>query len=214
MTVTEVALLRLQPNITIHNTNIRSKLAHAKKVMQDYTGHTFYYFQQVQDSACIYVLGEWESLDQHWNEFIPSAENQEVLESLKGLMTVERLLHIDTTHADLPLPKTDPMRDRALQDDPVMAIVRYFVKDEKKADFEENYTAKKQHLQDFVAKGTIGGGWRVDTENNKDEWVLLCSFKSVQEDEDSMRTGGFEKYGQIEEHIDGADIKYAKLLDI
>jgi hypothetical protein len=214
MTVTEVALLRLQPNISIHDTNIRSKLAHAKKVMQDFTGHTFYYFQQVQDFACIYILGEWESLDQHLTEFIPSAENQDVLESLKGLVTVEWLLHIDAPHANLPLPKTATMRNSALQDDLTMVIVRCFVRNGKKADLEETYPENKQHLQEYVAGGIIGGGWRVERENNKDELILFYSFKSVQQVEEPAIMGAFENDGQIQEHIDGIDVKYVKLLDI
>jgi hypothetical protein len=56
MTITEIALLHLSQDITIDDADVRSKLVHAKSVMQNYTGRTFYYLQQVEDPTYIYIL--------------------------------------------------------------------------------------------------------------------------------------------------------------
>lgn len=210
MPVTEIALLRLAQNVAIDDDNLCSKLAHAKTVMQDYTGRTFYYLQQVEDPTYIYIIGEWKSLDQHMNEFIPSSDNQAVLEKLKDLLTVEWLLHIDTPHEYLPLPRADAAKSKA----PVYAIGRHFIKDGQQAQFQWMFEEQKHHLQDFVTEGSIGGGWRVDGEGSKDEWVLLTPWTSVEQHFAFAETGGFAGYSKILQHIDGAEIKHAHILDI
>lgn len=210
MTVTEIALLHLSPDVTLDDVNLRSNLAHAKTIMQSYTGRTFYYLQQIEDPMCIYILGEWESLDQHMNDFIPGSDNQALLKSLKGLISVEWLLHINVPHANLPLPIADTNKQRA----PVYGIVRHFIISGQRDQFQQTFDAQKCYLQEFVTEGKIGGGWRVDKEDDKDEWVLLTPWRSVQQHHEFAETDGFEKYGNIREYIQNADIKHARVLDI
>lgn len=210
MTITEIALLHLSPDVTIDDTNFRSKLAHAKTVMQDYTGRTFYYLQQVEDPTYIYIIGEWDSLNQHMNDFIPGTENQTVLESLKGLMSVDWLLHIDVPRVDLPLPGPSTDKRKAA----VYGIVRHFVEVGQNERFQQTFDAEKHHLQDFVTEGTIGGGWRVDGEEDKEEFVLLTPWTSIEQHHAFAETDGFDEYGKIREHIEGAEIKHARILDI
>jgi heme-degrading monooxygenase HmoA len=214
MTITEIALLHLASSITVENADLRSALAHAKAVMEGYTGNNFYYFQQIEDPSYIYIFGEWESLDQHMNHFIPGAENQALLELLKDRMTVDWLLHANVSHADLPLPKTDAGLAKACSGEVVLSVARHFVKEGGKKLFEGRFEANKHYLQDYITEGTMGGGWRIDTEGGKDEWVLLCPFRDVQQHLDFAKTESFEHYGQIRECIDGAEIKHVKLLDI
>nr|AHG26151.1 dimeric alpha-beta barrel [Shiraia sp. slf14] len=214
MVVTEIALLRLWSGVVIGNADLKSKLAHAKKVMQDYTGRQFYYYQQIEDPSCIYIIGEWESLDQHMNHFIPSRDNQSVLESLKDLLAVEWLQHIDVSHIDLPLPKTEDEKATIHRHELVLSIVRHFVKDGEKEKFQETFETNKHHLQDFITLGNMGGGWRVDKEDSKEEWVVFCPWSSVEQHQAFASTEGFAKYGQIRGHIDGAEIKHARFLEI
>jgi quinol monooxygenase YgiN len=211
MTITEIALLSLPSGVTSINADLRAKLANAKKVMQDFAGRTFYYLQQCEDPSHIYIIGEWESLDQHMNDFIPSEANQALLESLKDELSVVWLLHIDTQHADLPLPKTDVTSAETF---PVLSIGRHFVKNGAKEGFRESHESNRRYLQDYLTEGNMGGGWRVDKEDGKDEWVLLCPFINVQQDLDFANTDDFEKYWRMRVHIDSAEIKHAKILDI
>jgi quinol monooxygenase YgiN len=214
MTITEIALLHLTSSATIEDVTLRSVLAQAKAVMQDYTGNTFYYFQQIEDPSYVYIFGEWESLDQHMNHFIPSAANQALLESLKDKVAVHWLLHANVSHADLPLPKSDDEMAEARRGELVLSVARHFVKEGKKQTFQETSEAKKHYLQDYITKGTMGGGWRIEVEGGKDEWVLLCPYTDVQEHLDFAKTEAFEHYAQIREYIDGAEIKHVKLLDV
>lgn len=210
MTVTEIALLRLSSGVSHNDTNLLSKLAQAKTIMQNYTARTFYYLQQVEDPTYIYVIGEWESLGQHMDDFIPGSDNQAVLESIKGLISVDWLLHIDVSHSDLPLASTGTNK----QKDSVYAISRHFVKNGQRGDFWHTFDTEKYHLQDFVTNGKIGGGWRVDKEGGKDEWVLLTPWTSVRQHHAFAETDGFVEYGKIREYIEGVEIKHARILDI
>lgn len=210
MPITEIALLHLSSDVTIDDAALRSKLAHAKTVMQNYTGRSFYYLQQVEDPTYIYIIGEWESLDQHMNDFIPSDDNQALLESLRGLLNVEWLLHIDAPHTDLPLPEANASKQKA----PVLAIGRHFVKDGQKEQFKQTFDEKKHHLQAFVTEGRLGGGWRIDNDKDEDEWVLLTPWESVEQHFAFAKTDGFKEYSKIIGYIKGAEIKHARILDI
>jgi quinol monooxygenase YgiN len=214
MAVTEVALLRILPGGTAEDPKLRSNLAYAKDVMQRYTNNTFYYFQQIEDPSYIYIIGEWESLDQHMNRFIPSAGNQALLERLKDQLTVEWLLHADVSHASLPLPKTEAEMTNAREGKLAMSVGRHFVKDGQRENFQNTFDANRAKLQDYVTEGTIGGGWRVDKEDDKAEWFLMCPWTSVEQHLDFAKTEDFQKYAQIKERLESADVKHAKLLDI
>ena len=214
MAITEVALLHLSSGLTIENGDLRAKLAHAKKVMQHYTTRTFYYLEQIEDPSYIYIIGEWDSLEQHLDHFIPGQENQAVLKSLKDEVSVNWLIHIDAPHTNLPLPKNNTERTRAHNGELVWSIVRHFVRESEKDSFKQALKANKHHLQEFVTEGTIGGGWRVDAQDPEAEFVLVCPWTRVEQHSEFAETEGFVKYGQIREYITGAEIKHARLLDI
>lgn len=207
MVVTEIALLRLKSGIDVYSEDLRAKLSEARMVMQNYTKRNFYYFLQIEDPALVYIIGEWDSLDQHVNHFINSDANQELLENLKDDIVVEWLLHVDTTHANLPLPRDTKGKN-------VISIVRHFVKDGEKNSFADTYEANKEYLQAFVTEGVVNGGWRADRDGEQEEWVLLCPWKDVEQHHAFAQTDGFEKYSRIREHISGAEINHAELLDI
>ncbi|KAH7080612.1 hypothetical protein BKA63DRAFT_247956 [Paraphoma chrysanthemicola] len=214
MSVTEIALLRLSSEASLNDAELRSKLVHAKTVMQDFTGRSFYYFEQIEDTSKVYIVGEWESLDQHMSSFIPSEANQALLEALKDDLTVEWLLHVDVSHGSLPLPKSESDKAKALRGEAVISVVRHFIKTGEKSNFQQTFEENKQYLQEFLTEGALGGGWRIDKEDGKDEWMLLCPWTNVKQHGDFASNPGFDKYGQIRGYLDGAEIKHAKLLDI
>ncbi|KAF2189836.1 hypothetical protein K469DRAFT_562705 [Zopfia rhizophila CBS 207.26] len=219
MAITEIALIRLLPPTTVDDPLLQSKLAHAKYVMENFTGRRFYYMHQVEDPSLLYVIGEWDSLKQHMEQFIPSADNQALLESLKDQLTVEWLLHIDAPHSELPLPKSKTTsQDKSQYTNEtgtlVYSIGRHFVKAGEKDKFKETFENKKHYLQDYATEGTIGGGWRVDKKELKEEFVLFCPWKDVEQHMSFAKTDGFEKYAKVRDFIDGAEIKHVKIIDI
>ena len=173
--------------------------------------------QQLEDPACIYVIGEWDSLDQHMNDFIPSDANQSLLETLKDKLTVSWLLHLDIPHASLPLPTSPSQLEQAHAGEGslIWSIGRHFIKTASRSAFTTTFETNKHFLSDFVTEGAIGGGWRIDKEaSDKEEFVLFCPWKSREQHGEFASTKGFQEYAKIRESIEGAEIKHVRLLDI
>jgi hypothetical protein len=86
MTVTELAILPLTHPLTKEShflpSSLIQKLLTAKSVLETASGHSFYYFQQIEDPSIIYILGAWDSVTAH-HTFLPSSENQKLLELFK-----------------------------------------------------------------------------------------------------------------------------------
>lgn len=214
MPVTEVALCRLSPGITIENPELRSKLAHAKTVMQNYTGRRFHLLQHIHDPSDVFIIGEWDSLDQHMNDFIPGQANQEIVKGLEHLMTVEWLLHIDASQADLPFPKTDAEQHKAVQEGAVISVMRYSVRAGQREKFQEETEINFRILEGFITGGTAGSGWRIDKWLDKEEWLLFMPWKNQEQQEEFLRWENVSKFAPPGGCMYGVEIKHAIILDI
>jgi quinol monooxygenase YgiN len=197
MTVTELALLQLKNGL---NEKVKRVLGKAKKAMQDYSGRTFYYLQQIEDPACIYVLGEWESLEQHYDGFIPSKLNQDLLEELKDEIEISWLSHLDEPVSDIPL------------DASVLSLGRHIITASNREAFANCFAENKKFLDAFVTEGKATGGWKLDEGRENEEFVLLAPWKEVQQHGEFGKSEGFKEYFKIKEFIAEADIKHVKVL--
>ncbi|KAI4677974.1 uncharacterized protein J4E84_008921 [Alternaria hordeiaustralica] len=216
MPITELALLHLTPGTTPESPTLRTNLSHAKTVLQNYTNRAFYYMQQISDPSCIYVVGEWDSLDQHLNDFIPSAENQALLESLKDYITVDsNLEHLDVPNAELPLPRGGREMERARRGEVVWSITHYTIKSGNREAFEVEFREMKEKLDRFAGEGGVGGGWCVGKKEGEDDvFVTMFSWRSVAEYE----RFGKGKEGRVSavtgECVEKMDVRHVRLVDI
>ncbi|KIW02220.1 uncharacterized protein PV09_06374 [Verruconis gallopava] len=202
MTVTELALLKLSSADGSLSEHVRAQLLKAKQAMESFSGHRFYYLQQIEEPSLIYVLGEWASLHQHYAEFIPSAPNQAVLEALRNDVTVVWLSHLDVPVSDIELAA------------PVMSLGRHFVAAKKRKDFEACFAAQKKFLQEFVTEGDVAGGWKLEEDRENDEFVLFAPWRAIEQHAAFASTDGFKHYVRIKDYIVDADIKHVKLLEL
>jgi hypothetical protein len=174
--------------------------------------------QQTEDPSCIYVIGEWDSLDQHLNDFIPSADNQALLESLKDAITVDsNLEHLDVSNAELPLPTTQAQLEQARRGELVWSIVHCNVKADERHRFLDAFDEELRFLQGHIneLKGKTGRGWCVSGKGDKGNVsVALCPWKSVEQHLGFGKTEGYAEVGDIGDFVDEIDVKHAKLLDI
>jgi len=216
MPITELALLHLTPGTTLSSPTLRANLSHAKTVLQNYANRTFYYMQQISDPSCIYVVGEWDSLDQHLNDFIPSAENQALLESLKDYITVDsNLEHLGVPNADLPLPRSEGELERARRGEQVWSIAHYTIKAGKREDFEVEFGAMKEKLERFAGEGGVGGGWCVGKkEGENDVFVTLFPWRNVAEYEQFGKPKEGRVTADTGECVDEMDTRHVRLVDI
>jgi len=211
MPITELALLHLTPGTTLESPTLCTNLSHAKTVLQNYTNRAFYYMQQISDPSCIYVVGEWDSLDQHMNDFIPSADNQALLESLKDYITVDsNLEHLNVPNAELPLPRGEEELERAKRGEQVWSITHYTIKAGKREAFEVQFREIKEKLEDGV-----GGGWCVGKKEGEDDvFVTLFAWRTIAEYELFGKGKEREASAYTSECVKRNDVKHVRLLDI
>ena len=212
MPVTEVAQLTLQLSTDVSSPSLLANLAKAKSVMEKASGFEFRYYHSVEEPNVIFILGAWPSVDFHMQEFIPGQPNQEVLELLKDMVTVDWMFHLDLDQSEKPLPLK-----RA-----IIAIARHFVRDGDKDGFNATFEDNKHELEAFTGgSDQVVGGWRLDKgfdpsitgDKGKDEFVLFTGWDTVEQHFDFAKTEGYQKYSQIRNHINGAESKHAMLLD-
>lgn len=143
--------------------------------------------------------------------FIPSSANQSLLSELKNEMKVEWLIHIDVSLDDVSITKDG---------DGVVGIVRHFIASGSKQKFTEALEGNKRYLQSYVTEGDITGGWRIDGEEGKDEFVLFQPWKDGEQRGKFAETEGFEKDGfekddsGIAGFLEGVEIRHARFMEV
>jgi hypothetical protein len=143
------------------------------------------------------------------NHFIPSAENQALLQMLKDDITVDsNLEHLSVGNAELPLPAGVEVGEK------VWGIAHYHVKAGEKEVFLDMLEEKKQLLRDGGAEGKVGGGWCVEEEGEKDVFVLVWKWEGVEPYEVFGLTEEGREFKQVGECVEEVDVKLARLLDI
>ncbi|KAI5307132.1 hypothetical protein KEM55_008404, partial [Ascosphaera atra] len=71
MPITGLTMVRLNEDVTSLEA-IKPILRDAKEEAEAFTGYPFHYYIQAEDQACIYIIGAWDSLEQHYDEWILS----------------------------------------------------------------------------------------------------------------------------------------------
>jgi hypothetical protein len=100
MPITEFALLRLkepEPSATT-----KSNLRDVIKEQSTWSKHPVNFVHQIEDSGLVYLLGGWESVAEHFGDWITSEPNQRLLAQLKNAIDIEWLFHLDI---DVGIPK-------------------------------------------------------------------------------------------------------------
>ncbi|EOD47210.1 putative dimeric alpha-beta barrel protein [Neofusicoccum parvum UCRNP2] len=203
MAVTELALLRLKAGASFHDPTLQAALRKAKKAMEDFAHQPFHYYVQIEDPTSFYIIGSWPSVAYHFDEWIPSPANQELLGLLKDQVTVEWMFHIDVEKTQLPL------------DAIFMAIGRHSIASDKRSGFSQTFDAVKHNLESFTAPRSVAGGWRIEKEDeDKEEWVLFTGWDEVAHHGKFGESEAFQDYGKIREFVGTFEVKHAKSLDV
>ncbi|OAG12959.1 uncharacterized protein CC84DRAFT_1160200 [Paraphaeosphaeria sporulosa] len=169
MPVTEYSRLTLKQGLNKEQIIFAKRgLSRAKKLMEDFTGHDFHIFQEVEDPDHIYIVGQWASVEQHMKSWIPSEANQGLLKDLGPLVDVDYLFHIVVSFGSIPPSEKSP----------VFSIGRHVMESEKRPDFESTFESRRHGLE-MHAPGSISGGWRIEKEPGREEFVLFTPWKYV-----------------------------------
>lgn len=201
MVVTELAVLRLTPGTSVEA--ITPNLSKAKQVMEAWGNKKFHYLQCAENQSLIYIIGCWDSVEQHMNEFVSGKENQQLLDLLKDQMTIESLTHLDLDPSSIPVNA------------PVLSLGIHYVDAAKKDAFVQAFEKSKSNLWNHSDTGIPVGGWRIDKQDEtKDEFVLFSPWEDVKQHVEFATSEGSTEYNKIREHITGALGGHMKLLQI
>jgi len=216
MPVTELAIIPLNRNLTQETPNLpaslKQKFLSAKLVLEKASGQKFYSFQQVEDPSIIYILGSWESPQAHAT-FLPSAENQKLLQMFKDDIIVEGKDGETMTmwHLDADIFSGGDEGDKSVFTAPVISLNRHFVPGDKKAGFVKKFDEAKGLLEDFTTPYQVVGGWRMEKEEEgKEEWCLFSGFESVEKHHEFAKTEGFARYREIVEFVEGFEVRHLR----
>jgi len=123
------------------------------------------YFQQVDDARNVYILGQWASLSEHMDGFIPSAGNQALMQEGAGQFTIEAFLHFD---AEMP-----PRDDHGTG----VRIIRNFCKQGAREAGFGPAMEKAAGLTGLWGHGSPVAGWRVDVPADETmEEFVICGW--------------------------------------
>lgn len=220
MPVTEFALLPLTHALTQENPSLPpsliTKLKTAKTVLETASKYTFHYFQQIEDPSIIYIIGKWDSPAAH-GIFLPSPENQRLLEMLKDdIESEDPKRKMSMWHLDSDVFKIDKGEEWVF-DAPVISCNRNFVAKEKKEGFEKKFREVKYLLEEYTKPYKVVGGWRIEKESEeseeKEEWVFFSGFESVDHHMGFAKMEGFAKYGGIVDFVDGFEVRHLKKVE-
>lgn len=170
MPVLELALLSVlssEPNqIEQQLEAVKPILRRAKLAMENHSKrpNAFRYLRSMSHPERIYVLGEWDSVEDHVQNFVPGEENQSVLIELEGKMRLEWIGHFDV---ELEEVVQGPLREGELGES--MAIERRYLGSNERDAFEKRW--REWEVEKMTQGGEkVIGGWRVD--DMKAEYLL------------------------------------------
>ncbi|KAL4985517.1 hypothetical protein BDW68DRAFT_164961 [Aspergillus falconensis] len=202
MPVAELACLRLKNNLPFsHSDNaaLSTKLRAGIDAQAKYSNAKTSVLSQIEDPSYIYIVGKWDSVAQHMEEWVPSQQNQEIMAGLSEGLELVWIQHIDlaSDSADEAIPYSAP----------VVAIGRYSITVENREGFVKTFTETKHHLKTFKQRRNISGGWSVDRD---EQFVLFSGWETVDEHFSFVQSGGFKEFGRIREFIREAEIRHAQ----
>jgi hypothetical protein len=171
MTIIELARCKLLNNIQISDPLLHRNLAKVSQVIQEYNHlpPTLFY-PEVQDPSIFYVIGSWQSQEQHSKGFDGSPAQAEILELIKDQMDIEWMHYVDIEQDKIPLNAQ------------VLAINRYVLARSKdKQAFLEAFRARKEYLVS-VSEGKTIGGWNLPKQEGDEKvWIQFTGVKSDEE---------------------------------
>ena len=159
--VTEIALLRLIPPGRISDASIQSALRHSLGVLRSWASRPFYLYICLEDPSLIYIIGSWVSVAQHRTKFLPSLENQALLQLVDGKLSVEWMFHIDLPIERLPLKAA------------VMSVGRYSLLPAKLQDYAVGSVRLRQGLEMFGMNQGFAQGRRVEPAEDRGHQMMI-----------------------------------------
>ncbi|KAF2680010.1 hypothetical protein K458DRAFT_345884 [Lentithecium fluviatile CBS 122367] len=183
MPITGIRVYLLADSSDLSHLVLRLDLAEAIRVLQNYTGRLFYWAQQCGSPHWLYLIGEWDSLEQSTILF-PQTEFHEHLKNLMGLdLTLISEWNIGAPLCEFPLPQSDHELTGTVLSDAVYVMERHYFNPAGATEGGLNgtYECYKELVHKRLPGTRIGGGWRMDVHEQTPECILVCNWTMFDE---------------------------------
>lgn len=177
MAIIELAHISLKGGLTASDPQLKKNLKEVKRVIEEYSRLETHFFTQLDDPSAMFVIGAWESKDQHQNGFDGSPQQGQILDLIFDQMGIDWMHYIDIEQKNIPL------------DSPALGIVKEtFAKNGvNRADFDQQFAAQTPAIGG--ARFGALSGWNIRKDKHeRDVRVHFSGWESVEEGTEAMVT--------------------------
>jgi hypothetical protein len=192
MAIIEFVHVKLVGGLTVSDPVLRQNMQKVTKVIEDYNHLRTLLYVEVDNPSVLYVIGAWESQEQHQKGFSGSPDRAMIMELVKDQMDIDREYYLDLEQSTLPL------------DAPILEIKKYILPTgaDKEA-FNKALAAGGQHPK-AGSQGSVGA-WNLPKSDEEEAlWVQFTGWKTVDE---YTNAGGDDR--AVEGLVEKVDVKHA-----
>ena len=210
----ELALLQLKDGITVDSPDIASKLKHVRDVRAKASSKPFYFLHSIEEPDKLYMLGSWNSVDEHSqaslnlaelysclqaDKFVASEDNEALRQTLRDQLDILNILHF-LWDEQPPIPSADQ----------VLAIAKHAVPQGTDEEFEQAFEPAMALIEKTVPAKAV---WAVEQDaKGNHQWVVFSVWDSPQAHYTFAGTEEFAKVGlPVKDKVDGSEFKHATL---
>jgi hypothetical protein len=192
MAIIEFVHVKLVGGLTVSDPVLRQNMQKVTEVIEGYNHLRTLLYAEVDNPSALYVIGAWESQEQHQKGFSGSPDQAMIMELVKDQMDIDWSYYLDLEQSTLPL------------DAPILEMKKYILPtDADKEAFSKALVAGGQHPK-AGSQGSIGG-WNLPKSDGEEAvWVQFTGWKTVDE---YANAGGDDR--AIESLVEKVDVKYA-----
>ncbi|KAK2601805.1 hypothetical protein QQS21_004689 [Conoideocrella luteorostrata] len=200
MPISEIGLLKLKSSKSVDDADLRARMNEITVGLQAFTGYPFYFLQQVKDPSFIYLLGEWESLDQHYKGLHGLPDFKQLVLTMSQFFEFQWMAHYDFK------------MDEADLNAELLEVARFTMDQSRRAEFATKAGLVVQKLDDHLGKNKTVTGWKVDQQREKEEFVVLVPWKDAQQRIEVGETEAGVEYGKLNDFSEEVEIQHIRLL--
>lgn len=232
MAVTEIALLQLKSPIKPSSTTTSSSpspipetllanLQEAAISQACYSRHPVTLVQCLENSAQLYLIGGWDSISQHVDDWIPSETNQRLLKLLSKDVEVKFMFHLNCEPEQV-----NGVLQVSHTHGGVVALERYVVEDGEKEKFDETSGIAARETSHSRRGDEAGGvcGFRLDkgyeaedtakkTGDEAAEFVMFSLWESVDAHTDFIYAQR-SRQEKIYNHSLCTNVRYGRVINL
>ena len=159
MAIIELAHVKLLGGISISDSRLRQNMQQVTEVIEGYNHLKNLFYIEVEDPSILYVIGAWESQQQHQKGFNGSEDQGKILELVKDQMDIDWMYYIDLEQSKIPLEA------------PVLEISKYTLQSPANKGPFNKALAEEMRSHDAHIEGSVGGWNLPKSEGEEAVWV-------------------------------------------